>query len=260
MKQEDRNLNGRQRLHREDPVRTEPVRNWSTLYRRHNSWGFRTPSAVPQSADQAEPIRSGNNVVSHGVELGYQVVDEHIRQGQRVAHQLNGRPPTAGAMEDDIRGLVERLVRYYGDLGALWGDLLNSLATNPDFLDTLLRPWQSHAVPSAVNGETADRALSTSTRGPIAVGIEVVSSCPTQVILDLHPQSEKLPLGTHGLSAVDPKKPPLTDIAFEPGFDHGAIRLRVRVPDGQPPDTYTGVIVDKRTNQPRGTLSVRVGA
>jgi hypothetical protein len=260
MKQEDHPSQAQQRLRREDPVRTEAIRNWSTLYRRPHSWGFRTPVTDPQETDRTENARSQNGVVSHGVELGYQVVDEHIRQGQRVAHQLNGRPPTAGAMEDDIRGLVERLVRYYGDLGALWGDLLNSLATNPDFLDTLLRPWQPHAAPSTVNRGADDGTLSTSTRGPIAVGIEIISSCPTQVILDLHPQSEKLPLGTHGLSAVDPKKPPLTDIAFEPGFDHGAIRLRVRVPDGQPPDTYTGVIVDKRTNQPRGTLSVRVGA
>src|SRR5438093_10880146 len=122
MKHEGRNLNGRQRLRREDPVRTEPIRNWSTLYRRPNSWGFRTSSADPQSVDRAEPGRSGNNVVSRGVELGYHVVEEHIRQGQHVAQQINTRSSSPGAMRNDIRGVAERLARYYTDLGSLSGD------------------------------------------------------------------------------------------------------------------------------------------
>ncbi len=98
MKHEGRNLNGRQRLRREDPVRTEPIRNWSTLYRRPNSWGFRIPSANPQAADQVKHSLSENNVVSRGIEIGYRVVEEHIRQGQHVAQPIHTRSSRPGQM------------------------------------------------------------------------------------------------------------------------------------------------------------------
>jgi hypothetical protein len=132
----------------------------------------------------------------------------------------------------------------------LWGDLINSLAASPDFLDNLFRPWQPQPTPATTNG--------TSATGGKTLAIEVVSSQPTQVILDLQPHAELFSLATYGLRAVDPQKPPLTDLVFEPSSNNGHLCLHIRIPDGQPPDIYTGVIVDTQTNLPRGTLSIRI--
>jgi hypothetical protein len=158
-------------------------------------------------------------------------------------------------MGNDARELIERIVRYYTDLGSLWGDLANSLLANPDLLGNLLRRGQPQAAQQAgttVNGTPTTVAL--------AVSIEVISAHPTQVTLDLQPHAEKLPLATYGLHAGDPQKPPLSEITFKPGADDGRLLLRICIPEGQPPDVYTGVVVDKNTNLPRGTLSVRIMA
>lgn len=245
-------MNDRRRLHREDPVRTGPIRNWATLYRRSDSWGTRDSSMSRESANDGAQNDSTNDMVTRGVKLGYRVIEEYLRQGQQAAQQINNRSYSPGAMGNDIQEMVGRLVRYYIDLGALWGDLINSLVANPEFLNSLLRPFQPPSTPSTTNGASAN--------GATAVAIEVVSTRPTQVTLDLHPHLEKYSLATYDLRAVDPEKPPLTDITFESSPDPGPVRLRIRVPDGQPPDIYTGVIVDKTTNLPRGTLSVRIAA
>lgn len=245
-------MSDRQRLHRKDPVRTGPIRNWSTLYRQLNPGVSLDPSENSSSADHATQDRSWNDAVSDGVKLGYRVIEEYLRQGQQAAQQINNRSYSPGAMGNDIQEMLERLARYYTDLGALWGDLVNSLVAKPEFLNSFLRPFQQSSTPSTANGASAN--------GATAVAIEVVSTRPTQVTLDLHPHLEKQSLAIYGLRAVDPEKPPLTDITFASGLDLGPVRLRIRVPDGQPPDIYTGVIVDKTTNLPRGTLSVRVAA
>lgn len=244
-------MSDRQRLHREDPARTGPIRDWSTLYHRPDTQEHRSSSATSKSPDQTTPERVWADAVSHGVELGYRVVEEHIRQGQRVAQQVNDRSYNVGAMGNDIRELVGRLARYYADLGALWGELVNSLVANPDFLNNLLRPLQPQPAPPTANHASANGALT--------VTIEVLSVRPTQVTLDLRPQSERISLASYGLHAADATKPALTDITFTPSVDHGPVGLRVCIPDEQPPGMYTGVVVDKATNLPRGTLSVRVG-
>lgn len=242
-------MSDRRRLRREDPVRTEPIRNWSTLYRGSNSWDSRNPSADPKSADKATPGGSWNDVVAQGVKLGYRVIEEYMRQGQRIAQQINNRSYGPGAMGNDIRDLAERMLRYYTDLASLWFDLMGSIAGNPDLMRNLFGLWQPKSEPSA---------NATPVNGAMAVSIEIVSTRPTQVTLDLRPQSAGLFLATHGLRALDPEKPPLTDITFERSLDHGLTSLRIRVPEGQPADIYTGVVIDRDTGQPRGTLSVRI--
>lgn len=247
-------MSDEQRLRRDKLGRTGPIRNWSTLYR-----GTTTPDAngtAPHqdSSHNAESAAPWSSVVTHGVKLGYQVVEEHIRQGQRVAQQVNNRSYTPKKVGNDVQELLGRIVRYYTDLGSLWGELADSLVTNPDFIGNLLRREQSPTSP-----QTPTPAPTSSSPPPSrSPAIEVVATQPTQVTLDLQPGSEGLNLATYGLLASDPQKPPLTDITFQPASDKTRLLLRIRVPEGQLPDTYTGVVVDKSTNLPRGTLTVRI--
>jgi hypothetical protein len=158
-------------------------------------------------------------------------------------------------MGNDARELIERIVHYYTDLGSLWGDLANSLLANPDVLGNLLRRGQA---------QPGQQAGSPPNGTPVAtafgLSLDVISTYPTQVTLDLHPHAEKLPLVTYGLHAGDPQKPPLSEITFNPNTEDGRLLLRIRIPERQPPDVYTGVVVDKNTNLPKGTLSVRIEA
>jgi hypothetical protein len=238
-------VSGRDRLRREDPARTAPIRNWSTLYRRSDSWDLRGPSEKPKSAGDADGGGSLNDVVSHGVELGYRVIEEQIRQGQRVAERINSRSYDPGAVGSDVREVADRVWRYYTDLGALWVDFLGSLAGDADLVRRLFGAWQPRAAPSNP----------APTNGATAISIEVSSTRPARVTIDLRPHSDRMPLACQELRALDAGKPPLTAVGFEPNPD-GSLSLRIRVPETHPPGVYVGAVIDRDTGQPRGTLSV----
>ena len=240
-------MSERERLRREDPARTAPIRNWSTLYRRSDSWDFPRPPGQPESDGADRGGASASDVVRHGVELGYRVIEEQIRQGQRIAEQLNHRAYDSRAMGGDLREVADRAWRYYADLGALWVDFLASIAGDGELVRKLFATWRRPA-------EAA--AAPPSSNGAVAVSVEVSSVRPARVTLDLRPHSEGLTLVCRALHDVDAGKPALTDVAFAPAS--GTLGLSVRVPEGQPAGVYVGAVVDVATQEPRGTLTVRL--
>jgi hypothetical protein len=94
--------------------------------------------------------------------------------------------------------------------------------------------------------------------GGTNVSIELLSTQPIEVSLDLPPNSDGRRLHVLGLHAVDSDKPALTDIAFSPDMSDGRRKLRVFVSASQPAGSYSGVIVDRETGEVCGTLTVRV--
>lgn len=240
-------MSERERLRREDPARTGPIRNWSTLYRRSDSWDFPQGSGQPVSGGDGGKSASPSDVVRHGVELGYRVIEEQIRQGQRIAEQLNHRAYDSRAMGSDLREVADRAWRYYADLGALWVDFLASIAGDGELIRRLFAAWRQPAEAAAAPA---------SSNGAVAVSVEVASVRPAKVTLDLRPHSEGLTLVCRGLHDVDAGKPPLIDVTFTPASgDRG---LSVRVPEGQPAGVYVGAVVDVATQEPRGWLTVRL--
>jgi len=237
-------MNDRPRLRREDPARTEPIRNWSTLYRRDDSWESPSPAGAGRGG-------SYGDVVTEGVELGYQVIEEQIRHGQRVAKQINKRVYNAGAMGNDVREVAERILRYSADLSALWFEFLVSMVGSTDVTDLLRTLFRQPT------GKPEATAAPDST-GTAAVSIEIVSSRPVRVTLDLRPEARGRSLCAQDLRAPESGKPPLTQVTFEHAPGGGASTVRIRVPDTQPPGTYSGAVIDRDTGDPRGTLSVRL--
>ena len=78
------------RIKRPTLERTQPIRQWSTLFEAAGS------SASPSDPAQgAEPRREGGSalgdVVSRSVDLGYRVVDEYLRRGQAAAKRVGER-------------------------------------------------------------------------------------------------------------------------------------------------------------------------
>ena len=252
-------MNDQQRLHRDDPERTNPIRHWSKLYRQDDSWGAQASPASSSPTQAASPNKTTDDAVSQGVKLGYQVIEEHIRQGQRIAQQFNTRSYNLSNVGNDVRELAERLVRDSTNLLSLWFNLMTSLAGNVDLSRQSARP-PSNPSPTANNGVSPQKTSPTedATERGTAVSIEILSSCPTQVTFNLSPQAERLFLATPGLYTINADKPPLTDIIFIPTLENNPASLRIRIPDQQPPDLYSGVLVDRNTGLPQGTLSVRV--
>jgi hypothetical protein len=240
-------MNDPHRPRREDPARTGPHRAWSGIWRQTDVPGGNARGAAEAWSD----------VVTEGVELGYRVIEEQIRLGQRVAQQINTRTYGAGPMTNDAREMFERLLGYYTTMTSLWLRVLGSLVGAHDLLrglDELRRPYAEPAPDPRVAPAAAPAAAS------VATSIEILAAGPTHVQLELRPGSDTLLLATPELRALGPTNPPLRDVAFQPGAVDRPMRLRIRVPDGPPPDTYYGVVVDTATGRAQGTLSVRVPA
>lgn len=235
-------MKDRKRMHRRDPVRSSPDREWRNLTRDSRSWGYRDSDSDPASSakDGEGRAESWNEVVRRGVKLGYRVIDEEIRRGQETASQINDRSYSVGMMGRDAQDLGVRLARYSGDAWALWLDLLRSPFVGWDPARGSFRPF---AASEPHNGA--------------GVAIEVLSARRARVDLHMEPGSDVRRLAALELCSTDAKKAPLKQVAFEhePG---GGVTLSIRVPDGQPSGVYSGVVVDRESGRPLGTLSVRV--
>jgi hypothetical protein len=236
-----------QRLRRPDPERTEPLRDWAKLYRAPDSWN---PREAPGEAPRAEAApESWRDVVAEGVAVGYRVIEDQIRQGQRVAEQLNEASYGAEAMTGDVREATERMIRYSADLFALWLDFVNSTVTNGDFLRTLAAAWQPRA---------GGHPTSAGPGAPAAMAVDIRSARPVRVCVELKPSAAGRPLALDALRAMRRDTPPLTDVKFEPNGDAGQVALRLCVPDGYPAGVYTGVVVDEESGEALGTVSARL--
>jgi len=86
----------------------------------------------------------------------------------------------------------------------------------------------------------------------------VASLWPTEVWLDLRPGAERVAVVVQALRAADPDIPRLDDVSFASGTDGDPPLLRVRIPPSQPPGVYNGLLIDRDTSRPVGTISVRV--
>ena len=225
------------RIRRPPLDRTEPIRAWSALF-------------------GSGPGGSLNDVVSRSVELGYRVIDEYIRQGQRVAERFNDRSYGPETVTGDIQELGARMAQYASDFFGLWLDFVQVVMSGGTLRETSAAEDGARARPAAPGNGAARRTPEAP--APTRVRIEVVSLRPAEVSLDLRPEAAGRPLVAQGLRAVDPAKPKLDDVALEAG-PGGELLVRIRVPGDAPPGTYNGVVVDAETSRPLGTLSVRVG-
>ena len=232
-----------ERIKRPRPERTEPLRAWSNLF-----------GGGATSASDREGASLGD-VVSRSVDLGYRVVDEYVRQGQRAAQRLSERSFGPDVVVTEVREIADRMTQYTSDVLALWFDVLEVAGGGIVGRPGQAAPRTAGAAPvAAPPAETLDRTAHERTR----VVVEVVSRQPTEVALDLRPETPVGPFVVHGLRDPDPEKPRLTDVTLRTDGDGGPFALRIRVPDDQPEGTYSGVIVEERTSRPVGTVTVRL--
>jgi hypothetical protein len=235
-----------ERLHRPDPVRTSPLRSFSNLYRGPEASNSRVTRDNYASGEQANPV-ADSGPLAQGVELAYRVIERYVSEGRRTAERFNSEPYNLRSATDGAQGLFEMMLRLQTEMLPLWLDTMKSMLG----ADASSTSYESGLrAKASTNGAAKE--------GSAVVSIELISTRPVRVSLELRDHSEKLPLVSLGLRAVDPDRPMITDISFVPGDDGDGPRLRIRIPEGQPPGVYSGVIVNRDTGEARGTLSVRL--
>jgi hypothetical protein len=221
-------MSSNDRITRPPLPRREPERSWSG-----NGNGAGAPAA--------------GDIVSRAVDLGYRVVDEYIRQGQRAAQQLGGRAPMIDPVGQDVQELAVRMAQYTSDAFTLWLQFFNAaLGANGQ------RP-----VPPAMPRGWESVATAPATR-PLRVRLDVTGPGGVEATLDLAPEASGRTLTVQALRAADPAKPRLADVrVIAPGGDEPAT-LVVNVPESQPPDLYSGIVVDAESGRLAGTVAIRV--
>ena len=251
-------MSAKERTRRPKLERTQPIRSWSTL--------FEVPPA-PHDADsqrrpggRAERGTSVNDVVSRSVDLGYRVIDEYIRQGQRAAQRINDRSFGPDTLANDFQEVGTRLAQYASDFAALWLEVMQ-LATVGGTARWPVPPPDSR--PAAPPRETPPAAAeevkpAASAFDHARMKIAVASTQLTEVDLDLRPDAAGRRLLVQTLRAVEAEKPRLTDVTIEEPKGNEPATLRIRVPASQPAGVYNGLIIDEETSRPVGTLSLRV--
>jgi len=246
------------RLHRDDPIRTEPIRDWEQLFRKPGAADSLRPENVNGSEEVPNESEANDHpwddAVSHAVDLGYRIIEDQISQGKRIAEEISERTNPATSVGSDVSDFVRRLLQFNTDLGTTCLEFVDSLTRSAEFSQNLSN-LVDDGIASAGNHNARDESHETARHN---VPIDVVSMQPARVSLELHNNVAIDSICVHGLFDLDPSVPPLTDVAFINSEEDQGYVLNIRVPPDQPTGTYAGVVTDSKTNQPRGTLSVRI--
>ncbi len=230
------------RLHRSDPARSAPLRSFSGVFRQEPNPGF--PRSAPVNGTNGA---AGDQVRDEPVGLAYRVIEKHINEGKQSAGLFNGQPYHTKPATDSFQGILERIISFQSEILPLFIEALTSAVSVEPMKTPATGAPGSHP---ASNGAAEQKSQ--------AISIEVASSKPVQISIDLKENSERLPLVTLGLRALGKDTPLAGEITFAPETSEQPVQLRISVALECAPGVYSGVVVNQLTGEVRGTLTVRV--
>ena len=237
----------RKRVKRPVPTRVEPERAWNGVFgarpaakaaetKTNGEARARAPGRAPEKAD-------GRAASYEAVNGAYRVIDEYLRQGQRFAEQV-GR-------------LLERFVRSAGDMGSAWVEMMGQWRSPYERASEAPRggagPFSAgrsarsgaHATEPPVGRETAANRLVVSVEASRAFEISV------DVAGTIEPGDVEVgPIASTNGKPTAPGRIRIDAQATD------RLAIRIRVPRGQPPGAYEFALLDRRTKQRRGTVSL----
>ena len=267
---------------RPEPERTGPDRAWTRGARRSGAVPPTSNAAEPTSQGAAEPTGAGSAgdapanggaSASNGargsafrtLNDAYRLVDEYLRQGQEMAANV-WQPFTGnGAPGWPVPGAPERFLRAMGDMTLAWIEAMQTFSA----AEPATRPPSGTAGPfhtASTAARPAPSAATTPASSPtyvtaqplrqreLAVSVEAKGRVEVSAAFSELGESVELELGE--LRPARGKAAPLRDVTVRAEAER--IVVHVVVPDGQPRGTYNGLVLDAKTQKPRGTLSVVV--
>ena len=244
------------RLKRPKLERTGPIRN---LNRAFNQNGADAKVDAQQRAPSNDEGLGVQDAVAEGVRIGYGVIEDQIRQAQNLAKTFT---PDGGSLNmggDEIRPLLTRMLRTYGDLTSVWLEVLNAAMGNVELLDMLLGKSKDDTVEPEKHEAAPNTTTKSTTKETSGISLRITANCPVETKLDLFAASSaNEALVVQDLRCREAGKPPLSDVVMQQtGFGEPCL-LSIKVPDQQPSGLYQGLIVDSRTDAPVGALSVTI--
>ena len=249
-------MNNPDRLRRKDPERKGPIRNPTTYFRDSKSWKERESPTAQSPSQWAGLSDSLDDAVTHGVKLGYEVIEKYLRQGQQVAETMQNAFPQNSPYEENWEKVVGDIMRLSRDMSGLWIDAIDLLMEGPEFFSKLTRPKQTDHEGVQPN-KTPDSNIPMNGANR-KLAIEIACKRRTRVILDIRRSPDQAVLHIHALHPPDPTIPPLTNISFLREGDSGIPVLRLNIPEKQPAGIYTGAVVDQKSNEALGTVCVSI--
>jgi hypothetical protein len=235
-----------ERLHRREPERTGPIRDFSQLYHRSNG-------AAGTDLSRAQPIlkqvRIDDGAAApepQSVKAAYRIIQKHVDEGRQAAGRFSQSSSARRSVSDPLQQLLDRVIGLQSEMLPLLLDVMRDLVQVP--------PQAAHNSPSEQPPASAE--------GPRKAHswiADVVCRRPVEIAFDVRAGSAGLSLATPGLHALDGNKPPLREISFiPPANDDGLMRLRIVIPENQMSGNYTGVIVSQIGGEVRGTISIKI--
>ena len=249
----------RARLRRPALERTAPIRNLGKAFDQQGDASSPKTSEASARASTSGPELQ--DAVSEGVRLGYSVIEDQIRQAQTLAKTLNPGSYDIGG-SDEVRSLLNRLLRTYGDLTGAWVDILNAVLGNADLLNAVLGREASKPTEADRSAGAGSPPPTGAQAGGIgAIAFAITSDRPVETEVKFFEGGDHGgPLVVQDLRSRENGAPPLEDVTLVQAGAGGALRFVVRVPAEQPPGLYQGLILDQRTDAPVGALGVTVKA
>jgi hypothetical protein len=232
-----------------------PIRNWSSAV-----------SPTPDTTVKDSTSGNGASVdaedpVVRGVVEGGRVVEDWIRQAQRAARLFGGTAPMG--QWTDAGG---QLFRAMSDAAAAWWSLVgvppNGFGSppRPSAVNHEAASWTSRAAQEPMQSESRpnSRAAAENTEsspGP-RLRIELASRQPVEVTVDLHKRAVTQ-FRVLDLRAAEGEAPRIPGTRLE-SWDANGLRLKLTIPDDQPPGTYHGVVLDPAADCVVGTVTLRI--
>jgi hypothetical protein len=243
---------GRKRAKRPKIDRTEPDRNFTAAFRKSK---VQEPAPETAAPDLEEPVTSVRDASYEAINSGYRIIDEYMRQGQRIAEDFWLPATDATSQPPEHVRMMERFLRSAGDMGSAWLEMMTQW-TRPAGADMSPRGTAGPFTAGRTNGHATAEETHNGAPHPAAWSIAVESSRPVRVSVETHGRLEDIEASP--LVSTDRSLPPITTPCVEVEAETGRALLRVAVADDQPPGTYHGVLLDRRTQRPGGTITLRV--
>lgn len=212
------------------------------------------------------PIRNkpiATQLLERGVETAYMVVEEYMLRGRQAAgrrhagsnghtsHTGQERPNMSNDRQDsgygngyaNTAGPIPAMMMPLMQMMRMWTDGMSQIVPG----GSMATEWMNQFMPGAASWA----GTPSTTR---AISVHISSRSPAEVTVDLDPGAEYAKLSVDPLVVTgDNEAPHLAAIRFE--CETGHIRVRVTVPNDQPPGSYFGHIHDA-TGARRGELRV----
>ena len=195
-----------------------------------------------------------DEVISSAVHTAYRVAEENIRQGRLAAQALRAGDFQRADLSDSAKTVTSRLMHLAKELGMIWIELIDAIVRDPELRAVFDRTSQDRTAQDRAPQEPA----SSQSAAPLAVTYRVSSRKPTEVALSpLTPLPHPVVPAVAGLLSLDLDAPAIRGVLFMMRPD-GGLQVSIDISDNQPPGSYVGTVVDRDSQQPIGTLEVRI--